>query len=77
MALLPGERFLVQQIDGDVVVLRTYTEEEVVRYPAGSANETAKAQKVINDAPELTEEERAFAHFWAGYFWAHQGRELS
>jgi hypothetical protein len=26
---------------------------------------------VINDAPELNDEEKTFAHFWSGYFYAH------
>jgi len=70
MAQLPGERFLIQQIDGQVVLFERYTEREIVRFDPGEPNAAAKAQKVIYDS-ELTDEERCFAHFWSGYFHAY------
>jgi hypothetical protein len=75
MARLPGERFLIQQIDGNVVLFEEYPEREVVRFPAHDGNAAARAQKVIYDS-DLTDEDKCFAHFWCGYFYAHaSGRE--
>jgi hypothetical protein len=83
MAQLPGERFLIQQIGSQVVLFDRHAEAlaelgidvpdsgEIVRFDPASRDATAKAQKVINDAPELSDEEKAFAHFWSGYFYAH------
>jgi hypothetical protein len=83
MAQLPGERFLIQQIGSQVVLFDRHAEAlaeldidvpnsgEIVRFDPASRDATAKAQKVINDAPELNDEEKAFAHFWSGYFYAH------
>lgn len=72
MARLPSERFLVQQIGPDVVLFEDGSERELARWPAGDGNAVARAQKVIHDS-ELGEEDKCFAHFWAGYFWAHHG----
>jgi hypothetical protein len=71
MAQLPGERYLMQQQEGEVVLFDRYTEEEVVRYDPSDGNAGARAQKVIHDSEVLTAEEKCFAHFWAGYFYAH------
>ena len=66
-----GESWLIQQIGGEVILFQRYTEEEVVRFPADDADAAAKAQKVIYDTDQLTDEEKCFAHFWSGYFYAH------
>lgn len=71
MAKLPGERYLIQQIDGEVVLFHLYTEEELVRFDPSDANASAIAQKTIYDLEELSDEEKCFAHFWSGYFYAH------
>lgn len=71
MARLPGDRFLVQMIGSDVVVFETYTEHEVVRFNPTDRNATAKAQGKIHASEDLNDEEKSFAHFWAGYFYAH------
>lgn len=71
MAQLPGERYLIQQIDQMVVLFERHTEAEVVRFDPTDPDATAKAQQTIHDSPELGEEEKAFAHFWSGYFYAH------
>ena len=80
MARLPSERFLIQQIDGKVVLFEEHTEREIVRFDPSDADATAKAQKVIHDS-ELSPEDQSFAHFWSGYFYAtgsflllHEGR---
>lgn len=72
MARLPGERYLIQQIDGQVILFEDGSEREIVRFNPADANDAAKAQKVIYDS-ELTDEEKCYAHFWAGYFYAHAG----
>lgn len=70
MARLPSEEWLIQQIGGEVILFREYTEEEIVRYNASDGNAHARAQKTIYDS-ELSPEDKCFAHFWCGYFWAH------
>lgn len=70
MTRLPGDRYLIQQIDGTVILFEDYTEKEIVRFNPSDRNATCKAQKVIHDS-ELTDEEKCFAHFWSGYFYAH------
>jgi hypothetical protein len=74
MARLPGERFLIQQIGGEVVLFEEGTEREIVRFDphgSGGADASAKAQGVINSSTEMNGEEKAFAHFWSGYFYAY------
>lgn len=71
MAQLPGENWLIQQIDGMVILFRRYTEEEIVRFDPSNANATAIAQGVIANCTELDAEQKSFAHFWSGYFYAH------
>lgn len=77
MARLPSEGYLMQQIDGTVVLFEDGTEREIARFDPADANAAARAQRVIHDS-ELGEEDKAFAHFWSGYFYAHasEGREL-
>lgn len=72
MARLPeGPRqYLIQQIDGQVILFEDYTEIEIVRFDPTNAEETAKAQKTIYDS-NMTDEQKCFAHFWSGYFHAH------
>lgn len=70
-ALPPDGEWVVQQIDGEVMVFRVGSEEEVVRFNPQDRNESAKAQKVIHDDDRLTSEQKCYAHFWCGYFFAH------
>lgn len=70
MARLPSEQYLMQRIGDDVVLFEDGTEEEIVRYKFNDGDATAKAQKVIHDS-KLSDEDKCFAHFWSGYFWAH------
>jgi hypothetical protein len=74
MAVLPSEEWLMQQIDGEVVLFHRYTEEELLRFNPFDGDEAAKAQKKIYDLGELDAEDKAFAHFWSGYFYAHARR---
>lgn len=72
MAQLPPEGdWLIQQIDGTVILFHRYNEQEVVRFDPSDANATARAQKTIHDSEELTDEQKCFAHFWCGYFYAN------
>lgn len=71
MAQLPGEEYLIQQIGGVVVLFHRYTEEEIVKFDPADGNACARAQKTIHDSEALSPEEKCFAHFWCGYFYAH------
>lgn len=74
MAQLPPDgTWLIQQIDGEVVIFHRHTEEEIVRFDPSDANATAQAQGRIHLDPALTAEGKCFAHFWSGYFHAHAG----
>ena len=70
MARLPSERYVIQQIDGMVILFEDMSEREIVRFDPSDGNAAARAQKVIHDS-ELGDEDKNFAHFWSGYFYAH------
>ncbi len=69
MARLPSEGYVINQIDGQVVLWEDGTEAEIVRFDPSDPDATAKAQNVIAHS-KLSEEDRCFAHFWSGYFYA-------
>lgn len=69
MAQLPSLDWLIQQIDGEVILFNRFTEEEIVKFDPSNADDTAKAQKVIFDSRLLSTEDKCFAHFWSGYFY--------
>lgn len=72
MAQLPPDgTWLIQQIGGQVVLFHRYTEEEIVKYDPADPNASAIAQGVIANSDRLDLEQKSFAHFWAGYFYAH------
>lgn len=71
MAQLPGERYLIQQIDGIVILFERYTERELLRFDPSDADACAQAQHQIHQLQELDAEQKSFAHFWCGYFYAH------
>ena len=74
MAQLPPDgTWLIQQVDGMVIIFNRYSEEEIVRYDVTDPNATAQAQKVIYDS-ELNDEQKCFAYFWSGYFHAYAGK---
>jgi hypothetical protein len=70
VAILPSEGYIINQIDGIVILWESGSEREIVRFDPSDANATAQAQKVIWDS-NLGDEDRCFAHFWSGYFYAH------
>lgn len=61
----------MQQVGGTVNLFHEYTDETIVSFDPSDATAAAQAQKVIHDSQQLDEEERCFAHFWSGYFYAH------
>jgi hypothetical protein len=65
-----GEEWLIQQIDGQVILFHRYTEREIVHFVPSDVNAAARAQKVIYDS-DLSDEHKCFAHFWSGYFYAY------
>jgi hypothetical protein len=69
--LPPDGEWLMQQIGGEVILFRRYTEEEIVRFDPSNADAISKAQKVIQNSPLLSNEAKCFAHFWSGYFYGH------
>lgn len=71
MARLPSEKYLIQQIGGEVILFEEGTEEEIVRFNVDDANATAQAQYIIHISGKLSSEDKCFAHFWCGYF--HRG----
>jgi hypothetical protein len=72
MAQLPPDgEWLIQQIGGEVILFHRYTEEEVVRFDPADGDASARAQKVIHDTDQLSDEAKDFAHFWSGYFYAY------
>lgn len=71
MAALPGGTWLIQQIGDEVILFHRHTEEEVVRFDPRDADAVAKAQATIYEDLRLKPEEKCFAHFWSGYFYAH------
>jgi len=73
MARLPSSTYLIQQIGGQVILFEDGTEAEVVRFDPADADAAARAQKVISESA-LSAEDKAFAHFWSGYFYAHASR---
>lgn len=69
MASLPPDgEYLIQQIGDTVILFQRHTDEELARWDVRDADATAKAQQVIHDLPELSDEAKCFAHFWSGYF---------
>lgn len=70
MAILPSGQYLIQMIGDDKVILfDRYNDDEIVRFDPRDADATAKAQHTIYES-KLSPEDKAFAHFWCGYFYA-------
>lgn len=76
MAQLPPDgTYLIQQIDMEVHVYHRDTQEVLHRFDVTDQNATAIAQGLIWHDERLTPEQRCFAIFWSGYFYAHTGAE--
>lgn len=70
MARLPSEMYVIQQSDGMVYLTDDISGVDIVKFDPSDANAAAQAQKVIYDS-NLSDEDKCFAHFWSGYFYAH------
>lgn len=73
MAQLPGEMWIINQADGIVRLFHRYTEEEIVSFDPSNGDAAARAQHTIHLTDRLNPEQKCFAHFWSGYFYAHAG----
>jgi hypothetical protein len=73
MAQLPNSDYLVQSAHPYIILFHRHTEEELVKIVATDRDAVAKAQLTIHELPQLSEEDKCFAHFWFGYFYAHLG----
>ena len=69
--LIQDSTWLIQHIGTVVILFQEGSEDETVRFDPSDANETAQAQKTIHDDTRLNAEEKCFAHFWSGYFYAY------
>jgi len=63
--LPPDGTWLIQQIDGLVILFHRYTEEEIVRFDPSDADASAQAQWSIDLDTRLDAEQKTFAHFWS------------
>ncbi len=70
MALLPGG-LAIQQNGGVVTISDQVTGEEYLSFNPANATEAAKAQRRIAADERMDTEQKSFAHFWSGYFYAH------
>ena len=71
MARLPSEKYLIQQIGDEVILFEDHSEMELARFDPTDQGATARAQGLIHGLTELSDEDKSFAHFWSGYFYAH------
>jgi hypothetical protein len=70
--LSPDGDWLIQQADSTVHLFHRYTGETLVTFDPADRDAVAKAVGTINQqCPQLTDEQKAFAAFWCGYFYAH------
>lgn len=69
--LPPDGEWLIQQQGGEVILFNRHTQQEIVRFDPSDANAACIAQGVIHKTPLLTDEQKTFAHFWSGYFYAY------
>jgi hypothetical protein len=67
MARLPSGRYLIQQVGPDVILFEEHSEHQLASFRAHDGRAAQLAQAVI-DASELSEQDKAAAHFWSGYF---------
>lgn len=70
MARLPSMNYLVQLVGSEVIVSEDGTDRIIIRYDSTNPNDAARAQESIY-ASEMSDEDKCFAHFWCGYFYAH------
>lgn len=71
MAELPHGCWLIQMNGSRINIFNRNTQEEILDVDASDINAVAIAQKKIYDLKQLDDEQKCFAHFWCGYFYAH------
>ena len=75
MAQLPPDgQILIQQNDGIVSIFDQYSQEVFHEFNPSEANETSITMGKIWHDEKLTDEQRCFAIFWSGYFYAHANK---
>ena len=52
-------------------MIRVRPNSEVLRFDPTDGDAAAKAQLIIHKTDQLTDEQKCFAHFWSGYFYAY------
>jgi len=67
--LSPDGRFLMQQVGG-IVMLIDDIGLALGQFEALAGNDI-NVHRAIDAMPQLDSEQKAMAHFWAGYFYAH------
>jgi hypothetical protein len=63
----------MQQIGSEVILFEDFTEREIVRFDPADGNAAADALDGIRDS-DLSDEDKYFACFWAGYLHACANR---
>jgi hypothetical protein len=73
MARLPSEQYLIQQADGRVRLFEDGSERLITAFDADDGAALPLHLVIIRDS-ELTDEDKSFALFWAGYFHGYSNR---
>jgi hypothetical protein len=76
MARLPSGRFLIQQIGRWVILFEEGTEREIVKFDPSDQRSVAQMVEGIRDSG-LDGPDKAFAHFWSGYFYGQSGAKAA
>jgi hypothetical protein len=74
MARLPSERYVIQQAGGIVRLAEDHTEDLITAFDPADGLAVESALAVIRSS-RLSDEDKCFACFWAGYFHAHADRD--
>lgn len=73
--LPPDGTWAIQDIEGTVSVFNRDTDDEVINFDPADTESFCNALKVIWFTDKLTDEQKSFASFWTGYFYAHHSGE--
>lgn len=71
MAQLPNSNLLIQQNYGIVSIFDRYSQEVYFHFNPANADETARTMAEIWHDGRMSDEDKCFAIFWSGYFYAH------
>jgi len=71
MARLPSDRYLIQEIGSMIYLFEEHSEEEIVSFDPFFLEDVRRAQAIIDESSELSPEDKTWAHFWSGYFFAN------